>query len=74
MTSDDILNEKTGDCNEFVFELPKEYGGSLDSKDVKTAKDSLMAFDITTGAQAAQEAFEAKENLEKVLETKPAEE
>jgi len=50
MTSDDILNEKTGDCNEFVFELPKEYGGSLDSKDVKTAKDSLMAFDITIGA------------------------
>jgi hypothetical protein len=32
-----------------MFELPVEFGGSLTSNEVKTA-DSMMAFDIKTGA------------------------
>lgn len=35
----------------WLFELPIEFGGSLDSKAMKEAKDSLMVFDIKTGAE-----------------------
>jgi len=47
--------------SEFIFELPKEFGGNLDSSAAPTAKDSLMAFDIRTGAAEAQKAFEEKD-------------
>lgn len=41
-----------GSDPEFLFELPIEYGGTLETNQTKVA-DSLMAFDIKTGAQAA---------------------
>ena len=41
---------------DYLYELSTDYGGSL-SNEVVRAADSLMAFDIRTGAQAAQEAF-----------------
>mmetsp|Transcript_22859 Transcript_22859/g.35179 ORF Transcript_22859/g.35179 Transcript_22859/m.35179 type:complete len:167 (-) Transcript_22859:776-1276(-) len=44
---------------DFIFELPIAFGGTL--ADVAKAKDSLMAFDITTGAQAAQAMFNKNE-------------
>lgn len=47
--------ESSGD---FLFELPKEFGGQLDSAAISAAKDSLMAFDIKTGAAKAQELFD----------------
>lgn len=37
---------------DFIFEIPVEYGGSLQAQERK-ANDGLMAFDIKTGAQAA---------------------
>ena len=36
-------------CN-WLFELPLEFGGQLESA-ATPAKDTLMAFDITTGAE-----------------------
>lgn len=36
--------------SDFIFELPIEFGGSLDSAQIKEAKDNLMVFDIKTGA------------------------
>lgn len=44
---------------EFIFELPIDFGGTLPNE-YKGHKDSLMAFDIKTGAAEAQAAFEAK--------------
>ena len=40
------------DTSDFLFELPKEFGGTLEDSP-QVAKDSLMAFDIKTGAQEA---------------------
>ena len=37
---------------DYLYELNIDYGGSLSNEVIKTA-DSLMAFDIRTGAQAA---------------------
>jgi len=37
--------------NHFLFDLPIEFGGSLDSSALKQAKDNLMVFDIKTGAE-----------------------
>ena len=45
---------------EFLFELPMEFGGTLESSSVPI-KDSLMAFDIKTGAEEAQKAFDQRE-------------
>jgi len=41
--------ELHGKC-QFLFDLPIEFGGSLDSAALKKAKDDLMVFDIRTGA------------------------
>ena len=35
---------------DFIFELPTEFGGTLDSSQVAKAKESMMTFDIKTGA------------------------
>jgi hypothetical protein len=35
--------------SQYLFDLPKAYGGTLDT--IAQVKDSLMAFDITTGAE-----------------------
>ena len=42
----------------FLFELPIEFGGNLDSAELKKAKDNLMVFDIKTGAEQAQKLFD----------------
>lgn len=49
--------------NEFIFDLPEEFGGNLKAQE-KRANDGLMAFDIKTGAQAAQAKFDEKEMTE----------
>ena len=49
-----------GACD-FLFELPTEFGGNLDSGALKKAKDNLMVFDIKTGAEKAQKMFEESE-------------
>ena len=46
----------------WLFELPVEFGGSLE-KAATPVQDSLMAFDIKTGAQAAQKAFEERTSI-----------
>ena len=38
---------------DFIFELPKEFGGNLDSSNLAKAKDDMLTFDIRTGAQKA---------------------
>jgi len=38
---------------DFIFDIPIEYGGNLDSSQVQIAKDGLLAFDIKTGMKAA---------------------
>ena len=55
----DVVVEEVGDAD-WLFELPIEYGGTLDQNAVAAKKDSLMAFDIKTGAKAAQEQFDKK--------------
>ena len=45
---------------DYLFELSVDFGGTLANNAEKVA-DSLMAFDIRTGASAAQDAFEKKE-------------
>ena len=45
--------------NDFMFEYNIEYGGTLKEPAAPVA-DSLMAFDITTSAKEAQEAFDLK--------------
>ena len=50
--NDDVTDEE----KDYLYELNVDYGGSLSNEVVKAA-DSLMAFDIKTGAKAAQEAF-----------------
>ena len=47
--------------SDFIFELPVEFGGSLDSAQIKAAKDNLMAFDIRTGAQQAPQLYDQKQ-------------
>ena len=47
--------------SDYIFELPKEFGGNLDSTATPAATDSLMAFDIKTGAEEAQKAFDEKQ-------------
>jgi hypothetical protein len=51
-----LLSDYTSSCSndDFLFELPVEFGGSLDINLLEKPKDSLMAFDIRTGLQAAQ--------------------
>jgi hypothetical protein len=49
--------ELEGECN-YLFNLPKEFGGCLDSAAFKAAKDSLVAFDIRTGQDEAQKMFD----------------
>ena len=46
---------------DFLYELPEEYGGALKDSDLKDRNNGLMAFDIKTGMQDAQRAFEKKE-------------
>lgn len=46
---------------DFLYELPEEYGGSLREADLQERKNGLMAFDIRTGMSEAQKAFEKKE-------------
>lgn len=53
---EDIELKEQGD---WIFELPIDFGGTLPNE-YKGHKDSLMAFDITTGAEAAQKAYETK--------------
>jgi len=50
----DVIMEPTAHMD-FLFELPVEFGGSL--VQTEKPKDSMMTFDITTGAQAAEEIF-----------------
>ena len=38
--------------NDFLFDLPVQFGGTLESSN-QVVKDSLMAFDIKTGAEEA---------------------
>jgi hypothetical protein len=57
---------------EYLYELNVDYGGSLSNQVVKVA-DSLMAFDIKTGAQAAQKAFEKKEEAKAIAVPGPDE-
>ena len=57
LKADDIQVDK-----DYLFELNIDYGGKL-SNEVTKAADSLMAFDIKTGASAAQEAFDKKEAI-----------
>ena len=47
------------DSDDWIFELPVEYGGTFDSKAAAQAKDNLQTFDISVGAAKAQELFEA---------------
>ena len=47
--------------DDFLYELPVEYGGSLTEADQNKGKDSMMAFDIHTGADKAQAIVDAKE-------------
>lgn len=53
----DLPPELEGGCN-YLFDLPTEFGGNLDSAAHKAAKDSLVAFDIRTGQEEAQKIFE----------------
>lgn len=55
----DIKEDIEIEEGEFIFELPIDFGGTL-SNETKGHKDSLMAFDIKTGAAEAQAAYEAK--------------
>ena len=59
MSPQDLKEDISVEAGEFIFELPIDYGGTLDN-DYKAHKDSLMAFDIKTGAEAAQKAYEAR--------------
>ena len=52
---------------DFVFDYPKEYGGTLENEHQKV-KDSLMAFDITTGAAEAQRQFDEKQKQQRESE------
>jgi len=76
LTHRDVLQpgtevQETGD--DFLYELPEEFGGSLTQQE--KPKDSLMAFDITTGAASAEEQFrkqeEAKEEHDGVTVGEP---
>lgn len=54
--------EEYGDVkinNDFIFELPIEFGGTLTAQTTLQHKD-MMAFDITTGAAEAQRMFDEK--------------
>lgn len=42
---------------DFIYELPEEYGGNLKKSDLHDRNNGLMAFDIRTGMQDAQKAF-----------------
>ena len=35
---------------DFIFELPKEFGGTLEAESIVKAKENMMTFDIKTGA------------------------
>jgi len=41
------------DADDWIFELPVDYGGTFDSSAVAAAKDNLQTFDITVGAAKA---------------------
>ena len=49
----DIEVEDSIENPDFIFELPKPYGGTLDTSSIAKSKESMMAFDIKTGAQEA---------------------
>jgi hypothetical protein len=56
--------------NDWIFELPLDFGGTLSNK-YKAQIDSLMAFDINTGMEVAQKAYEERnkpKSEEKVVE------
>jgi hypothetical protein len=53
--------EPQSQSNDFLFDLPKEFGGDLDSAALSAAKDSMQTFDITTGAAKAQDLFQKAE-------------
>jgi len=55
----DIKEDIEIEAGEFIFELPIDFGGTLPNE-YKGHKDSLMAFDIKTGAAEAQAAYDAK--------------
>ena len=55
----EIEVERTRDIN-FLFELPKEYGGKYVRDPSNDKKDSMMTFDIRTGQKLAKEQFEKK--------------
>ena len=48
-----IMDGLQGEENEFIYELPKEFGGQLDSAAQSAARDNMVTFDITTGAAKA---------------------
>ena len=50
----EIEIEKTRDIN-YLFELPKEYGGKYVRDPSNERKDSMMTFNIKTGAKDALE-------------------
>ena len=62
MKVDEILPGDYSWDKEFIFELPIEFGGNLDSKELKKAKDGLMLFDIKTGAKEAQKLYEKEQD------------
>jgi len=44
------IEENIGDTN-FIFELPKAYGGNLgETKPMRAKENNFMTFDIKTGA------------------------
>ena len=58
MSYKDVLKEQSFDIEvddsienpDFIFELPKEFGGTLDTSSIAKVKEDMMAFDIKTGA------------------------
>jgi hypothetical protein len=38
---------------DFIYELPEDYGGNLKATDLHDRNNGLMAFDITTGMKDA---------------------
>ena len=44
--------------SDFIFELPVEFGGNLVDDGIEAAKEGMMAFDIKTGAEEAQNLFD----------------
>jgi len=45
------LNMPQGGNDSFIYELPVEYGGTLDISKIAEVKQNMHAFDIKTGTQ-----------------------